>query len=166
VTIPGGTALRVRLAHALSTARHRAGDRFTATLDAPISLEGATIVPKGTTFKGHVTSAGSSGRLRGRALLGLKLDSFELEGKTHRLATSEVSRTSDSHRRRNIGLIGGSSGAGAAIGAIAGGGKGALIGAGVGAAAGTAGAAATGTKHVALPAETVLVFELDAPVKM
>ena len=54
----------------------------------------------------------------------------------------------------NIAVIGGGSGLGAVIGALAGGGKGALIGAGAGAAAGTAGAAATGKREVGVAAES------------
>ena len=71
-----------------------------------------------------------------------------------------------SHKKRNLALIGGGSGGGALIGALAGGGTGALIGAGAGAAAGAAGAYATGKKDIYLPAETLLTFRLDAPVKI
>jgi len=166
VSIPRGTTLRVRLAQSIDTARSRAGERFTATLDAPV-LHGAHVaIPKGTTFTGHVTAAKPSGRLRGRAVLGLTLDAFEWNGKSYPIATSGVSRTSANHKRRNLGLIGGGSGVGALIGAIAGGGKGALIGAGAGAAAGTAGAAFTGRRNVRLPAESLLAFTLERPVQL
>ena len=164
--IPRGTTLRVRLAHAVDTASSRPGQHFTATLDTPI-LSGAHVaVPKGTTFTGHLTAAKSSGRLRGRAVLGLTLDSFELNGRSYPVSTSSVSRASANHKKRNLGLIGGGSGLGAVLGAIAGGGKGALIGAGAGAAAGTAGAAVTGKRNVRLPAETPLAFTLQRPVTL
>jgi len=166
VTIPGGTTLRVRLAESVSTTRNRAGDHFSATLDRALAVDGKTVVPKGTTFSGHVTSSAPSGRLRGRALLGLTLDSFHLDGKTYRIDTSSTSRVSASHKKRNLGLIAGIGGLGAAIGAIAGGGKGALIGAGAGAAAGTAGAAITGKRNVSLPVETLLTFTLRSPVTL
>jgi len=57
-------------------------------------------------------------------------------------------------------------GAGALIGAIAGGGTGAAIGAGAGAAAGTGVAAATGKREVEIPAETVFTFRLKEPVEL
>jgi hypothetical protein len=164
-TIPRGTSLRVRLAEAVDS-REGAGRRFTATLDTPV-LHGAHVaIPKGTVFTGHLTSAKSSGRLRGRAVLGMTLDSFELNGRSYPIATNGVSRVSADHKRRNLGFIGGGSALGAAIGAIAGGGKGALIGAGAGAAAGTAGAAATGKRNIHLPAETPLSFSLQRPVNL
>ena len=166
VVIPRGTTIRVRLADSLSTTRNRAGDAFSATLDDPIEVDGQTVVPKGTTFNGHVVNAYSSGRLRGRADLGIELDSFVLNGKNYRISTSDVNRASASHKKRNALLIGGGTGFGALVGALAGGGKGALIGAGAGAAAGTAGAAFTGRRQVGLPVETRLAFRLEEPVRL
>jgi len=166
VTIPAGTTLRVRLDQALDTKHDRAGEAFTATLAEPIVVAEQTVVPKGTEFRGHVTASGASGRLKGRAVLGVTLDSFDLKGKSYKIDTSADSRASTGHKKRNGLLIGGGAGLGAALGAVAGGGGGALIGAGAGAAAGTAGAAATGKKNVGFPAETLLTFSLRTPVRI
>jgi hypothetical protein len=110
-----------------------------------------------------VVEARASGRFKGRAVLGLTLESFQFHGATYRIATAENDRTSSAHKKRNAVFIGGGTGLGAAVGAVAGG-TGALIGAGVGAAAGTAGAFITGRKDVKLPAETPLVFSLRSGV--
>jgi hypothetical protein len=166
VVIPNGTPLHVRVDASIDTRRNRAGDPFTATLSQPIEVEGRTVVPAGTEFSGHVTMAGASGRLKGRAALGLKLDAFRLNGREYPIQTTSVDRVSAAHKKRNAILIGGGTGLGAALGAIAGGPKGALIGAGAGAAAGTAGAAATGKRQVEIRAETPLRFTLRAPVDM
>jgi hypothetical protein len=119
-----------------------------------------------------VSTADPSGRLKGRAYIGVKLDTFESRGRTYHVSTTSVDRASKAHKKRNgiliggaAGLIGGAAGLGAAIGAIAGGAKGALIGGGAGAGAGTAGAALTGKMHVAIPAETPLRFTVRAPVR-
>jgi hypothetical protein len=127
---------------------------------------GRTVIPAGTRFTGHVTTADPSGRLKGRGHIGVALDSFRLNGRSYRVATTSVERASVAHKKRNGILIGGGAGLGAALGAIAGGGKGALIGAGAGAAAGTAGAAATGKLHVSIPAETPLRFTLRNAVSL
>ena len=164
--IPGGTSVRVRLSSTIDTSRNRAGDGFSATLDTPVTRDGRVLLPKGTRFRGHLTESKSSGRLRGRASLALTLDSFDWNGKTYEVGTSSVVRASEDHKRRNIGLIGGGGGIGAAIGAIAGGAKGALIGAGAGAAAGTAGAAATGKRNIRLPVETPLTFTIRRAVEL
>lgn len=157
---PAGTVLRVRLDHALDTEHSRPGDRFTATLSEPVVVDGEEILPRGTRFVGRVTQAAPSGRLKGRAVLGLRLEAFEHRGQTVPVSTAAYIRTSDRHRKRNLTFIGGGSGAGALIGGLAAGGTGALIGAGAGAAAGTATAAVTGRKHVRLPAETLLRFKI------
>ena len=159
-----GTRVRVRLAQTLDTKRNRAGDRFSATLDEPLVVGDRVAVPRGTPFEGHVVTSAESGRFKGRAALALRLDSFTLRGVTYDVATNRPSRVSAGHKKRNWMWIGGGSGGGAAIGAIAGGGTGALIGAGAGAAAGTVGAAFTGKRHVILPVESPVTFALQAPV--
>lgn len=164
--IPQGVSLRVRLDESVSTRKDRAGDGFTATLSRPVVVRGETVIPAGTRFRGHVTVAEASGRLKGRPVIALTLDSFHLGGREYRLRTSSVERVGPRHKKRNAILIGGGAGLGAAIGAIAGGGKGALIGGLAGAGAGTAGAAATGKEQLTLAAETPLAFTTRTPIEI
>lgn len=164
--IPKGTALHVRIDETVDTKRNRAGDQFRASLAEPVLVDGRTVVPRGTPFLGHVIESQASGRLEGRAVLALTLDSFELQGKDYRVRTRSIDRISTAHKKRNLAFIGGGAGLGALIGGLAGGGKGAAIGAGAGAGAGTAGAAATGKKEIGVPAETLLTFPLVASVTL
>ena len=166
LTIPASTPIRVRLGESLDTRNSRPGERFTAYLDEPIVSGNRVILPKGTLFRGHVVEARRSGRLKGRAYLGVTLDSFHLNGTTYAINTRADVRASGSHKKRNLFAIGGGTGTGAAIGGIAAGGVGALIGAGAGAAAGTTGALITGKKDVRLPVETPLTFALRNPVSV
>jgi len=164
--IPRGTHVRVRIDQELDTRHNRAGDRFSATLYQPVVIGGSTVLPAGTRFHGHLVEAKPSGRLRGRAVLGLTLDSFWFEGRDYRVETSGAYRESRSHKRHNFAFIGGGGGFGAAVGAIAGGGAGAALGALAGGGAGVAGAAITGKKQVAVAAEAPLVFTLRAAVRI
>jgi hypothetical protein len=164
VELPGGTVVAVRLNRALSTVRNRARDTFEATLDRPVVISGREILPRGTKFSGHVTRSAASGRLEGRAVIGITLDAFTANGQRYPIATSINTRVSEAHKKRNVQVIGGGTGIGALIGGIAGGGKGAAIGAAVGAGAGTGAAAATGKKDVEIPAETLFRFSLKNPV--
>ena len=104
--------------------------------------------------------------MEGRASLGITLDTIEYQGRQVPVTTTLDVKTSEGHKKRNIEIIGGGSGVGALIGALAGGGKGAAIGAAAGAGAGTAGAAATGKLQVRIPAETVFTFRLKSPVEL
>ena len=164
IAIPAGTLFDVRLGETLDTKRNRAGDRFTATLMRPVVLDGRTLIPSGVPCSGHLTESKSSGRFKGRAVMSLSLDSFQLGGRRYEIRTTHVGRESGGHKKRNWTLIGGGAGVGTAIGAVAGGPAGALIGAGAGAGAGTAGAAFTGKKNVHVAVETPLTFSLRTPV--
>ena len=162
--IPAGTLLRVRIDRTVSTKYNRAGERFTATLNAPVIVDGREAIPRGTLFAGHLTTAAHSGRFKGRAVIGLTLDSFTLDNETYQIDTGADVRRSKGHKKRNFLFMGGGAGGGAAIGAVAGGGAGALIGAGAGAAAGVTTAFFTGRKNISIPAETLLTFRLRQSV--
>jgi hypothetical protein len=164
ITLEAGASIPVRLAETLDTRRNRGGDHFTAILDEPLVSGDRVIVPKGTQFAGHITEARPSGRFKGRGVMALALDSFELNGSTYQLHSSNSARWSAAHKKRNWLWIGSGSGGGATIGALAGGGVGALIGAGAGAAAGTIGAVVTGRRQVELPIETRITFKLRSPL--
>ena len=164
VTLGAGTSFRVRLQQTLDTRRNRSGDSFTASLDEPLVSGDRVIVPKGTIFQGHIVESKPSGRFKGRAVLELRLDSFTLNGETYDIRSTDVSRVSGGHKKRDLAMIGGGSGGGALIGAAAGGGVGALIGAGAGAAAGTVGTAITGRRQVKIPVETDVRFTLRSPL--
>lgn len=166
IEVPLGASLAVRLTQALSTAGNRSGDTFEAVLDEPVTVDGVQVLPQGTKFAGHVTVSRPSGRLKGRAALGITLDSFDLNGESHAIVTSLDTRTTEAHKKRNIEFIGGGGGLGALIGGLAGGGKGAGIGAALGAGAGTGVAATTGKMEVEVPAETVFRFSVKDPIQL
>jgi hypothetical protein len=161
-----GTALHVRVDDVLDTRRNRPGDRFSATLVRPVIVNGRTVLPAGARFHGHITKSAESGRLKGRAVLGLTLDDFQLHDRTYSIGTTYVNRVGEPHKKRNVILAGGGAALGAVIGAFAGHGKGAAVGAFAGGATGTAGAAATGKKDVAIAAETPITFFLRGSVKL
>src|SRR5579864_5760582 len=95
--IPPGTLVHVRLLETLDTKRNRAGDQFTATLDEPLVSGDRVTVPKGTEFKGHIVEARQSGRFKGRAVMALSLDSFDLNGESYPLDATRAARTSAGH---------------------------------------------------------------------
>jgi hypothetical protein len=166
VLLPAGTPLHVRLDQPLDTKRDPVGTPFAASVSSPIMHNGAVVVPQGAICRGRVVQSKPSGKLKGRAVMGLALDSVQFHGRTYPVAAAGPVFASSNHKKHNLKWIGGGSAGGTAIGAIAGGGAGALIGLAAGAAGGTAGAALTGEKRVYVAAETPMVFTLQHPVSV
>ncbi len=166
IVLPAGTPLQVRINRPLDTNRDPAGTPFTATVSAPVMHKGEVVVPQGALCRGHLVESKPSGRLKGRAVMSLALDSVEFQGRSYPVTAFGPGLASKNHKKRNLKWIGGGSAGGTVLGALAGGGTGAAIGLGVGALAGTAGAAATGEKHVYVAAETPMVFKLEKPVQL
>jgi hypothetical protein len=160
IAIPAGTSITVRLQESLSSASAIPGERFEAVIDEPVAVGNEVVLPVGTFVSGHVTLARRSGRLRHPGELGLTLDTVTVGQQQVPLSTSNIVVRGASHKKRNWGWIGGGTGGGALVGALAAGGKGALIGSGIGAAAGTTTAFLTGKKNVGFAAERRLRFRL------
>jgi hypothetical protein len=167
VTVAEGTLLPVRLAESLSTEKIKEGDSFTATLDKALTVDGLVVAERGARVEGRVVEAVEAGRVRGVALLSIRLVRMQTsDGQRVEIQTDAFRKEGETTRRDDAVKVGGGAGIGAAIGAIAGGGKGAAIGAAIGGAAGAGTAAATRGKPVILPVETRIDFRISRPVTL
>jgi hypothetical protein len=164
LVVPAETTIAVVLDETISSKTSKSGDKFTATVETPVEVEGKVAIPKGARAEGVVREAKAAGRFKGGAVLALTLTSVTVNGKDHEIQTSAPTMSSKGKGKRTATMVGGGAAGGAAIGAIAGGGKGAAIGALIGAAAGTGGAGFTGNRDITLRAETPLDFKLLQPV--
>ncbi len=162
LTIPAGTRLLVRMIDGVDSKRNRIGDRFRASLETALTVNGTIVAPKGTDVYGRLTESKSAGRVRGRAELGLELTDIVIGERSYPLMTGEYGEWGGSAGTGK--KVGGGAALGAVIGAIAGGGGGALKGAAIGGAAGTGVAVATKGQQVRVPSETVLEFTLQQPL--
>ena len=157
--------LQVRLIDGLTSERNMPGDRFTATLDKELVVDGFVIAERGARVEGQVVSSDRGGRVKGVASLSVELTRLRLsDGQTIPLPTESFERQAERSQRDDAAKVGAGAALGAIIGAIAGGGKGAAIGAGAGGAAGAGTVMATRGKAATLPSETRLTFRLRAPV--
>jgi hypothetical protein len=151
-SLPAGTLITVRLQSAISSASAHTGDAFEAVLDEPIVVDEQTIVPRGAPVTGRVVAAKSSGHLEDPGYLRLTLATIEINGKALPVQASSIFVKGGSHEKRNLGMIGG--------------GTGALIGGAVGAVGGTGAAYATGKKDVGFSPERRLTFRLAQPLPL
>ena len=166
LTLPAGTIVQIRTNEWLSTDRNLPGDGFHATLAQPVVAVGGWVVAqRGQNVLGRVSmSQKANSSNHNQSQLGLTLSEMTfVDGQLLPVETQFVQNSAPSDPGRNVGIVGSTTGAGAIIGAIAGGGTGAAVGAGVGAIAGL-GIITTHGRPTMIPPETLLTFQLKSPV--
>ena len=166
VTVPSGTAIVIRLIDTIDSATAQSGDKFHATLDAPIAIDDDVVVPAHYDVEGHVVNAQASGKFAGQALLVLQLDRIKVGDRSYDIQTDQFSQKTSSRGKNTAEKVGAGAVAGAILGGIFGGGKGAAIGSAAGAGAGGGVQAASKKPDIKLSSEKVLNFTLQAPVTL
>ena len=160
VTIPAGTRISVRTIDAIDSTESFVGDRFQASLEEPLTLEGNVVVARDALVYGRLTESKESGTFTGRSQLRLELTGIVVNGKMVSVVTGEYEVTGKSRGASTAKRTFGGAAFGALIGAVADGGQGAAIGAGVGAGAGASSEIILGGEQVKVPSETLLEFTL------
>lgn len=85
--LPSGTLLTVQLESPLSTADVRDGDTFTASVAAPLAIDGDPLIERGAVATGHVESVRAQA---GSGYFQLKLSTIAVEGRQLALQTSSL----------------------------------------------------------------------------
>lgn len=166
-TIPSGTTIRVRTIDPISVESAQPGSRFWGTLAEPLkNSAGTVLLPRGSSVQLSAVKVTKASRISGRDSVELKVDSISHLGTEYAVTTSIFESRGSGKGKRTLTRTGIGAGAGALIGGLAGGGAGAAVGAAVGGGGGTAVAAATGGKHLTIPPESVLSFQLQSPVRV
>jgi len=163
VTVPAGTYLLVRMIDSVDSDKNHLGDRFRASLEQALTVDGVVVAPKGADVYGRLAEAKEAGHLEGKSQLKLELTDLLINNRLQPIMSGDYdvsgsSRGSNTAKKVGVGAL-----AGTVIGAIAGGGKGAAIGAGVGAGAGAAVQVMTKGEQVHVPSETLLDFRIEQP---
>jgi hypothetical protein len=166
VSIPQGTVIDVRMIDSISSDQNNAGQVFRGSLEHAIQLGNRTVIPRGATAYVKLVEAKSAGRVSGRSELKLQLDRIVFGNHSYPVASNVAwfrgsSETKKSLKSGGIGAL-----AGGGLGALFGGGKGAAIGAGLGAGAGVATNAAHEGKQVVIGSESLVRFQLAAPLRI
>ena len=161
IVVPAGTDITVTVDQKLSSKTSQTGQAFMASVAQPVTVDGRTAIPKGSSVSGKVLRAKAKGKIKGEGELAITLTSVTIHGKNYTLATGTLDSTVKGKGKRTAVTTGGGAAGGALIGGLAGGGKGAGIGALVGAAGGLVGGAFTGNKQIEIAPETPLTFTLS-----
>ena len=164
--LPAGTSFLVRMIDGVNSEVNKVGQTFAASLDAPVTVNGAEAIPRGADVVVKLVDAKQSGTFTGHSEVTLSLASVKVNGHAVDINTQTISRESASRGKDTATRAAGVGVAGAVIGAIAGGGKGAAVGAAAGGAAGAGSEAVTKGPQVKIPSETRLTFVLDTAVKI
>ena len=177
VTLPQGTQISLQLNDQLSTKVSREGDSFTALVLRPVTQGDRLVIPKGSLVKGSVSRVTSPGRFKGKAMMTLRFQYIQINGRGQLPLEASVIKVdgnsvvgpestvkSDSSIGKDAGRVIIPAGAGAGIGGLAGGGKGAAIGAGAGAVWGMIAVFSTRGKDLELHKGSTLEVALDRPL--
>ncbi|HXZ31678.1 MAG TPA: hypothetical protein VEH30_05310 [Terriglobales bacterium] len=180
VSLPAGTALKVKLENNLATYSSKQGDPFSGRVTEAVVLGGKTVVPIGATVQGRVTQVSEPRRYTGKPTIGIFPETLIMPNGERfmlnaTLVDTSVGRGTDvnsegqfkgrGHDGKDLTEIGMGTGGGMLVGGLAGGGKGLVIGGAVGATA-TVAHWLSKKNSAVLPAGTELVMELSRPMEM
>jgi hypothetical protein len=166
VIVPVGAGLDVRLEAPIASDTSQVEDMVRATLAEPFVADGVTIAPAGSTLIGTVTGVRESGRVRGRAELGVRFNRLQTPAVTYDIRTAPLRWVAEGTKGEDAAKIGIGAAAGAVIGGIAGGGDGAAIGSAIGAGGGSAVVLATKGEEIRLGSGARLRVELAEPMSV
>ena len=166
VVLPVGTEIALRTNQRIDSRDVVEGQTFSAQIAEDVrDTDGSIAIPRGSDASLITRRLDSDGDII------LDVESIAVGGRRYRVSTQD--QELENRRRDGLGAnqrtgeyVGGGAVLGAIIGAIAGGGKGAAIGAAAGAGAGAGTQIITRGKEVHVPAETVIRFRLDSPLKL
>jgi hypothetical protein len=165
VVLPVGTELALRTNERIDSKEAVEGRTYSAEIAEDVrDSDGSVAIPRGSDAR-LITR-----RLEDNGDITLDVESVSVAGRRYRVSTAdqelENRRDGVGANKRTGQYVGGGAVFGAIIGAIAGGGKGAAIGAVAGAGAGAGAQIITRGKEVHVPAESVIRFRLDHPLKL
>jgi hypothetical protein len=161
-TLPAGTEISIRTATAINSKKADTSTEYQVSMDDPVTVNGVVVVPMNANAWLRATDINNP-KLVGRASMSTTLVAVTgTNGERIAVTTGKVDSQAGSHAKRT--LAGEGVGAGAAIGAAAGGGLGAGVGAATGGTLGAAIGKMTGNNEgVTIPSETRYTYTLAQP---
>ena len=168
------TIISVRMNGNLNSKISHVGDKFAATVDVPVYVNGKAVIPAGSIVEGRVIQVTPAKRMGRSGSIAIDFDDLVFpsgaripingnltsdDPETRRRIDDE-SRVSGGDGRRTGVFVGGGGAVGAVLGGIAGGGKGAAVGGAIGAGAGIAAVLLSKGQEAEVPSGTLFGIQL------
>ncbi len=166
-SVPGGTVLSLAMDQEVTSKTAMVGDTFTATVLQAVEVDGAVAIPEGSKVQGSVTEAVAAKRGAGQARLALSFDLLRLPSGHESNIAGTFQEVTESKKKRNAAIIGGSAAGGALLGRILGKDtKGAVVGSIIGGGVGTAVVMGQEGEQVTLAADAPFEIRLEEEIRV
>jgi hypothetical protein len=129
ITLQPGTRFMVRMWDSVNSKQHKAGHRFTATLEGSLMSDGKIVAPHGSVVYGVLSQSKSAGRVVGRSSMTLQPTSILIGSRMYDIVAGEIQAVASSG---SGGKTVGRTARSAAVGGLIGGSSGAKTGAKIG----------------------------------
>jgi hypothetical protein len=168
--IPAGALLSVRNDTPIDSSQAIQGQTYPAEVATDVrDAHGKVVIPRGARAQLVAKSVSKAGKIRGASELVLGVKSLSIDRRQYVVQTTDIreqGKKGIGKNKRTGKFVGGGAAAGGIIGAIAGGGKGLIIGGLSGATVGGAAQVLTRNKAIRIPAETLMTFRLETPIRI
>lgn len=163
VELPAGLEMNVRLSTKLNSGNLHVEDRFEATTQEELKVNGRSVVPAGSIMRGIVSSVEPASHTNRTARMTLAFDQLTVNGQAYPIRARVTQAIAGQGLKGEATRIAVGAGIGAVVGGLFGGGKGAAAGTVIGS-GGTI--AATEGKQIELPQGAIVRATIDAPVQI
>jgi hypothetical protein len=163
--LPAGTNIQVRTNQTIEMKKSNSGQVYSGVVARDVrDSNGMVAIPRGS-------HAELVARYLGHSKMAVDLQSISVNGRRYTVASQGYTQPTRPRKglgknKRTAEFVGGGALLGTVVGAIAGGGTGAAVGAFAGAGAGAGTQTLTRGKPVKVPAESVLTFRLNQPLRL
>ncbi len=165
-TVAAGQAVPVTISQELTTKTDVKGSQVTAKTTQPLIVDGATVIPAGSTVSGLITQSERAPRLGGSAKMTVEFTSVQLaNGEVYPIRSEPLQFEGKSSTKGDIEKVVGGAVGGGVLGGVLGGKKGAVKGAAAGTVAGGVWAAATRGSDLYVTPGTEVQMTIAAPVR-
>ena len=163
-TVPAGTVLMVTFEQALSSASSQVGDRFSARVVDPVSVNGRKAIGTGSMISGRVVSVERPARFGDLAQLNLEYTSLRVGSGVESPISASFHGEGEAQSTKDAVIIGGAAAGGAVLGKVLGDdSESTVLGALIGGAIGTGIAARNRGEEVTIPQGVAIEISLDSP---